>query len=91
MMGKITDVTLAETANEFVAMIPSADPDTQTFEEAAKQDPIALGHAVVWSISQWAFKGRISCMAGNGFATDCQNQYYSRQQKLRVRLTIPLF
>jgi hypothetical protein len=50
MMGKITDVTLADTANKFVAMIPSADPDKQTFEEAAKQDPIALGGAVVWSI-----------------------------------------
>jgi len=50
MMGKITDVTLADTANKFVAMIPSADSDKQTFEEAAKQDPIALGGAVVWSI-----------------------------------------
>lgn len=50
MMGKITDVTLADTANKFVAMIPSADPDKQTFEEAAKRDPIALGRAVVQSI-----------------------------------------
>jgi hypothetical protein len=36
MMGKITDVTLADTANEFVTMILSTDPDKQTFEEAAK-------------------------------------------------------
>jgi hypothetical protein len=50
MIDSITDANLADTATEFVALIPSADPDRQTFEEAVKQDPIALGRAVVRSI-----------------------------------------
>ena len=52
MMDSITNVPLADTAAEFVALVPSVDPDKQTFEEAVSQDPIALGHAVVLSI--WA-------------------------------------
>jgi hypothetical protein len=50
MMASITNIDLADTAVEFVARIPSTDPDKQTFEEAVKRDPIALGRAVVRSI-----------------------------------------
>ena len=50
MMDSITNVTLADTAAEFVALVPSVDPDKQTFEEAVSRDPIALGHAVMRSI-----------------------------------------
>ena len=50
MMASITNVTLADTAVEFVPMVPSVDADKQTFKEAVKRDPIALGQAVVWSI-----------------------------------------
>jgi hypothetical protein len=47
MINSITDANLADAAIEFVALIPSADPDKQTFEEAVKRDPIALGHTIV--------------------------------------------
>jgi len=50
MIDSITNIDFADTAVEFVAMIPSADPDKQSFEEAVKRDPIALGRAVVRSI-----------------------------------------
>jgi hypothetical protein len=50
MIDSITDTNLADTAAEFVALIPSPDPDRQTFEEAVRRDPIALGRAVVRSI-----------------------------------------
>ena len=52
MMDSITNVMLADIAAEFVALVPSVDPDKQTFEEAVSQDPIALGCAVMQSI--WA-------------------------------------
>jgi len=50
MIDSITDAKLADTAAVFVALIPSTDPDSQTFEDAVKRDPIALGRAVVRSI-----------------------------------------
>lgn len=50
MIDSITVANLADAAIEFVALIPSADPDKQTFKEAVKRDPIALGHTIVWSI-----------------------------------------
>ena len=50
MMDSITNVMLADVAVEFVALVPSADPNKQTFEEAVSQDPIVLGHVVMWSI-----------------------------------------
>lgn len=49
MIDSIMDAKLADTATVFVALIPSADPDRQTFEEVMR-DPIALGRAVVRSI-----------------------------------------
>jgi hypothetical protein len=50
MMASITNIDLADTTVEFVVRILSTDPDKQTFEEAVKWDPIALGCAVVWLI-----------------------------------------
>ena len=50
MMDSITNVALADTAAEFVTLVPSVDPDKKTFEEAVSWDPIALGRAVVQSI-----------------------------------------
>lgn len=42
-----TNVELIEIAEEFIAAAPSEYPDRQTFEEAVKRDPIALGRNIV--------------------------------------------
>ena len=43
------------TAEDFVTTLPPGDPDWQTFEEAVRQDPVALSHNIVhviWNTGQ---------------------------------------
>jgi hypothetical protein len=47
LIGNFTNVDLAETAMEFVAALPPGLPERQTFEEAIKCDPVALGCDIV--------------------------------------------
>lgn len=47
LISNFTNVDLAETAAEFVAALPQGLPDRQTFEEAVKRDPMALGRDIV--------------------------------------------
>jgi hypothetical protein len=47
LIANFTNIDLAETATEFVAVLPPSLPDRQTFEEAIKCDPVALGHDIV--------------------------------------------
>ena len=49
-MEEFTDVELVDSEEPFVGQAPHMTPDLQTFEEAIKRDPIALGRAVVRSI-----------------------------------------
>ena len=39
-----------EAEAQFVVVAPHADPDMQTFEEAVRRDPIALGRVIVKTI-----------------------------------------
>jgi hypothetical protein len=47
IVDECTDADLVDSAEAFVASIPHYDPDKQSFEEACKRDPIALGRDVV--------------------------------------------
>jgi hypothetical protein len=47
LIANFTNIDLAETATEFVAVLPPGLPDRQTFEEAIKRDPVALGRDIV--------------------------------------------
>lgn len=47
VIAKITDTQLIDAATAFVDSIPRSNPDQQTFEDACKRDPIALGRDVV--------------------------------------------
>jgi hypothetical protein len=47
LIANFTNIYLAETATEFVAALPPGLPDRQTFEEAIKRDPMALGRDIV--------------------------------------------
>lgn len=40
-------MSLIDSVTAFVSSIPRTDPDLQSFEDACKQDPIALGRDVV--------------------------------------------
>jgi hypothetical protein len=42
-----TNIQLAETAEDFVAALPAALPQRQSYEDAVKRDPVALGRNVV--------------------------------------------
>ena len=47
VIADFTNIDLAETTTEFVAVIPPGLPDQQTFEEAVKRDPVAMGRNTV--------------------------------------------
>jgi hypothetical protein len=47
VIANFTNPDLAEAAKEFVAVLPQDLPDYQTFEEAVKRDPVALGKNIV--------------------------------------------
>jgi hypothetical protein len=48
VITNFTNIELAKAATEFVSALPLGLPDRQTFEEAVQQDPVALGHNIVW-------------------------------------------
>ena len=47
VIAAFTNVGLTDTAGEFVSTHPWGLPDQQMFEEAVKQDPVALGRSIV--------------------------------------------
>ena len=47
MIDEFTNAELIDAAVAFVPCIPHNDPDRQTFEEACRRDPIALGRDIV--------------------------------------------
>ena len=47
VIADFTNIELAEAAEEFVAVLPPGVSDRQTFEEAVKRDPVALGRNIV--------------------------------------------
>jgi hypothetical protein len=47
VISQFTDIDLAESINEFIAEELSYLPQLQTFEEAIKRDPVALGRNIV--------------------------------------------
>jgi hypothetical protein len=47
VIADFTNIELAKAAEEFVAALPPGLPDRQTFEEAVKWDPVALGCNIV--------------------------------------------
>jgi hypothetical protein len=47
VIGSLTDVALIESAEVFVGALPPGLPDRQTFEDAVKRDPVALGRNIV--------------------------------------------
>ena len=47
VIADFTNADLAEASTEFVAALPPDLPDRQTFEEAVKRDPVALGRNIV--------------------------------------------
>ena len=49
ILAEFTDVDLVD-KEVFVGLAPHSSPERQTFQEAIKRDPIALGRAVVRSI-----------------------------------------
>ena len=50
VITKITNMSLVDSATAFVSSIPRTDPDLQSFEDACKRDPIALGRDVVQAL-----------------------------------------
>ena len=47
VITNFTNVELTKATKEFVAVLPPGLSDRQTFEEAIKWDPVALGHNIV--------------------------------------------
>jgi hypothetical protein len=47
VIASLTDVDLSEAAEVFVGALPPGLPDQQTFEDAVKRDPVALGRNIV--------------------------------------------
>jgi hypothetical protein len=47
VISKITNITLADSATAIIDSTPRIDPERQSFEDACKRDPIALGRDVV--------------------------------------------
>ena len=47
VISDFTNIQLAETAEDFVAALPAALPQRQSYEDAVKHDPVALGRNVV--------------------------------------------
>ena len=47
VIADLTNIELAEATEEFVAVLPLGLSDQQTFEEAVKWDPVALGCNIV--------------------------------------------
>ena len=47
VIASLTNVALAESAELSVGVLPPSLPDQQTFEDAVKQDPVALGRNIV--------------------------------------------
>ena len=47
VIADLTNIELAKATEEFVAVLPSGLSDRQTFEEAIKRDPVALGRNIV--------------------------------------------
>ena len=47
IISKITNTLLVDSVTASVDSIPRSDPETQSFEDACKRDPIALGRDVV--------------------------------------------
>src|SRR5882757_3151099 len=47
VISKITNASLIDSATPVVNLSPRSDPERQTFEDACKRDPIALGRDVV--------------------------------------------
>jgi hypothetical protein len=50
IVAEFTDVLLVDDCSTFSVAAPHRDPDVQTFEEAVKRDPIALGRVVVRTV-----------------------------------------
>ena len=46
IISNFTNSDLAGTAEDFVTTLPPGDPNQQTFEEAMRWDPVALGHNI---------------------------------------------
>ena len=56
VISDFTNSDLAGAAEDLVTALPPGDPNQQTFEEAMRQDPVALGHNIVHVIQntgQW--------------------------------------
>ena len=47
VISDFTNIQLAETAKDFVVALPAALPQRQSYEDAVKRDPVALGRNVV--------------------------------------------
>jgi hypothetical protein len=47
VISRLTNIELSESADDFIADELSYHPQQQTFEEAVKQDPVALGRNIV--------------------------------------------
>jgi hypothetical protein len=47
VIGEFTNIELSESVDDFVAEELACHPDHQTFEDAVKQDPVALGRNIV--------------------------------------------
>lgn len=47
VIASLTNVALTESAELSVGVLPPSLPDQQTFEEAVKRDPVALGRNIV--------------------------------------------
>ena len=47
VIADFTNIELAEATEEFVAVLPPGVSNRQTFEEAVKRDPVALGRNIV--------------------------------------------
>ena len=47
VIASLTNVNLTESAEVFVETLPPGLPDQQTFEDAVKRDPVALGRNIV--------------------------------------------
>ena len=47
VIGQFTNIELSESVDEFVAQVLECHPDHQTFDDAVKRDPVALGRNIV--------------------------------------------
>jgi hypothetical protein len=47
VISDFTNIELSETAEDFVAALPAAIPQRQSYEDAVKRDPVALGRNIV--------------------------------------------